>query len=123
MKSSAGQQGTVHWQLNREATLDYADGTAETYERTDERMGMFENLLQVVRGEVAQPLCTVEVARQQVACTEKLHQGANITTVPPRFVRELEGGQRVIEGVSHAVQQTLLAGQLFSETGAAFASV
>lgn len=117
------EEGAIHWQMNGGAVVDYADGATETIEPSDARSDMVQNLVAVARGEVAHPLCTVEIAAQQVACTVALHQAAEIVTVSPQYVSELEGGQRVIAGVSDAVEQALAAGQLFSEAGAAFALV
>lgn len=115
-------RGRVTWQYQSSATIDYASGATETLRWADDRMSMFHNLVATVRGESPQPSCTLEIAREQVACTEALHQATSILTVRARFISELNGGQRVISGVSHAVQQTLAAGQLFSESGAAFAA-
>lgn len=114
------EKATVHCQLEVGATIDYADGTAETIVQDDCRKSMFDNLIDVLNGTAVQPLCTLEIARAHIACIEAMHRGSRIVPVPPGFVHEAERGQRVIAGIDQAIEQAFTTGQLFSELRAPF---
>ena len=110
--------------LRPEATIAYRDGRVEVIEDSEApRNDVFSNLADVLSGQVEKPFCTLEIARTHVACIDQVHRAAQIAGVPVDLVSEIEGGQRVINGVEEAIQQGFETGRLFSELGAPFAAV
>jgi len=115
------ENAMVHWQLNGDAHIAYADGQTEVIARAEDRIPMFKNVIDAVDGNAPGPLCTLEIARAQVACTRSIHAATSIRSVPDYLVSEVEGGQRVIHGVENAIRQAFDHGSLFSELGVPFA--
>ena len=114
-------RATVEHVYGGDATVTYADGAVEVIEQQDPSMHEFDNLVDLVTGVVQEPLCTLEMARAQLACVHAVHRAASIVSVPPQWVTELESGQRVIAGIGEAVAGCFDSGRLFSELDAPFA--
>jgi len=114
------EDAVVHWEPESDATVDYGGGRTETLKSDDCRIAMFENIVDAVSGVVPEPLCTLEIARAQVACIQAIHRAARIAAVSRPLVSEHADGQRVIAGIEQAVRQVFTTGQLFSEIGVSF---
>jgi predicted dehydrogenase len=112
---------TVNCEIERIATIHYANGSMETLEWDDARTHMLDNIVEAIDTPAVSPLCTLEIARAQVACTEAIHQAAEIRTIPQALISQLVDGQLVIEGIQEAVQGVYQSGKLFSELGVLFA--
>ncbi len=116
------EKAMVRCQMEKEAMVCYADGSLESITWDDSRTRMFDSIVAAVRGEAAGPLCTLEIARPQVACTEAIHRAAAITTIGRDLISEGQGGQLEIAGIEQAVQQAYASGLMFSEIGASFSA-
>jgi len=114
------QKATVRCQMEQEIVISYADGSSESISWDDSRTRMFDNVVDVVRGDAAQPLCTLEIARAQVACTEAFHRASGITTIDCELVSHGQDGQLDIAGIEQAVRQAYAGAMMFSEIGAPF---
>jgi predicted dehydrogenase len=119
--SLKAEKATAWFHLDGGAGITFADGTEEPIEWGDFRLDMFHNVLQAVRGEVAAPVCTLEVGRTHVACIEALHRAAGIRDIAPEYVSVSQEGQKLIAGVEEAVKQVWATGKLFSELHVPFA--
>jgi predicted dehydrogenase len=112
------QKATVNHRYGGDAIITYADGRTEIVEQGEPRRHMLNDIIAVVTGAVNEPLCTLEIARAQVACIEAIHRVAPIVPLPAELVSETREGQRAIAGIEKAVRSCFASGQLFSEKGA-----
>jgi predicted dehydrogenase len=116
------EKATVRCQIEQEAVIHYAEGSSESITWDDSRTRMFDNIVDVVRGDEGEPLCTLEIARSQVACTEAIHRASAITTVDRKLVSQGRDGQLEIMGIEQAVRRAYSGAMLFSEIGAPFSA-
>jgi predicted dehydrogenase len=114
------ESASVNWTYGGDATVTYADGRIEILPKDSPHVHMIENIADAVTGAVAEPACTLEIARAHVACIEAVHRAAEIETIPAHLISEGDGGQRAIVGIDKAVRQVYESGKLFSELNVPF---
>jgi predicted dehydrogenase len=122
MMELEAEKATVRCQMEKETLVCYADGSMASIAWDDSRARMFDSVVDAVRGNAGEPLCTLEMARPQVACTEAIHRAATIIPIGRGHISQGQEGQLEIAGIEQAVQQAYATGLMFSEIGAPFSA-
>jgi predicted dehydrogenase len=116
------EKAIVETQYRGGTVIHWRDGRNEVPEFEPGRVGVFEDMARVLRGERQALLCPLALARTQVLITCATFDSAPVATLPEQVVRvRQEDGLVWVEGMDEVVQRAAQEGQLFSEMGVPWA--